>query len=127
MARYQRGFSLIEVILTIGIVGTILVVFQAVLTSSALVRTTTFEGVALKIAESKLNVLRHGGYAALPPSGSLTDTNLSLLPEGAETVTVSSFNTGTKQVTVSVSWSDPRAGARTVSMTTLVATLGGLP
>jgi len=122
-----RGFSLIEVVLAIGLVGTILIVFQAVLTSQGLVRTTAFEGTALKIAQSQLDALRHGGYGALPASGPIADADLSLLPESAETVTVSDFNAGTKRVTVSVSWDDPRAGARTVSLTTLVATSGGLP
>ena len=122
-----RGFSLIEVLLTIGIIGTILVVFQAVLTSQALVRTTVFEDVALKIAQSELGVLRHGGYAALPASGPVNNADLSLLPSGAETGTVGAFNDGTKRVTVAVAWTDPRAGARSVSLTTLVTTFGGLP
>lgn len=127
MLQKRRGFSLVGVVLTIGIVGTILIVFQAVLTSSALVRTTAFTDVALKIAESELDVFRHGGYASLPASGPVTNADLSLLPGGGEVVTVSQFNAGTKRVTVSVSWTDPRAGARTVAVTTLVTATGGLP
>ena len=124
---HARGFSLIEVVLTIGIVGAILIIFQSVLTSSALVRTTAFGDVALGVASSELENLRHGGYTALPASGAVADNALSALPSGSENLAVTDYNASTKKVVVTVGWVDPRGGARSIALTTLLTKVGGLP
>jgi len=125
----NRGFSLIEVIVSIFIIGVMLFSFQAVIRSGALVRTVKGQGIALAIARNELESLRIGGYAALPSSGSFRDTLLDSLPPAATTtLTVSAYNTKTKQITVSVIWKDPgSAASSTVSLSTLITQVGGLP
>lgn len=124
-----RGFSLIEVIVSIFIVGVILLMVQAVARSSVLVRTSKNQGIALAIARNELEGLRAGGYATLPSSGSFSDSLLSALPSAATTtLAVSAYNAKTAQVTVSVVWRDPgSAASSTVSLSTLITQTGGLP
>lgn len=124
-----RGFSLIEVIVSIFIVGVILLMVQAVARSSVLVRTSKNQGIALAIARNELEGLRAGGYATLPSSGSFSDGLLSALPSAATTtLAVSAYNAKTAQVTVSVVWRDPgSAASSTVSLSTLITQTGGLP
>ncbi|TSA43812.1 type II secretion system protein [bacterium] len=125
----QRGFTLTEVIVSIFIVSVMLLLLQAVVRSSVLVRTSKNQGIALAIARNELESLRIGGYAAIPPSGSFPDSLLSTLPTVATTtLTVSVYNSKTKQVTASVVWKDPGAAASsTVSLSTLITQTGGLP
>ncbi|MBU6388799.1 prepilin-type N-terminal cleavage/methylation domain-containing protein [Patescibacteria group bacterium] len=125
----SRGFSLIEVTVSIFLMGVILVMFQAIIHSSVLVRTSKSQGIALSIARNELEILRAGGYAALPSSGSFADSLMSTLPAGAtSTLAVSAYNAKTKQVVVSVVWLDPGATASsTVSLSTLITQTGGLP
>ena len=128
--RLRRGgFSLIEVVVSIFIIGVILLMVQAVARSSVLVRTSKNQGVALAIARNEIEGLRAGGYAALPPNGSFPNDLLNSLPRSATTtLVISAYNDKTEQVTVSVIWKDPGATASsTVSLSTLITQTGGLP
>lgn len=128
MSRFSRGFSFIEVIVAIFIMSIMLLLLQAVVQSHMLVRHSKNQGVALSIARNELESLRSGGYSALPQSGSFPDTLLSSLPKAATTtLTVSTYNAKTKQITVSVIWLDPGAlASSTVSLSTLITQTGGL-
>lgn len=126
--RPSRGFSLIEVTITIFIFGILLLLLQAVLQSSVLVRTTKSQGIALTIVRNELEILRAGGYATLPPSGSFSNNLLSTIPSATTTLTVSTYNASTKQVTASVIWREPGSSASsTISLSTLITNTGGLP
>lgn len=125
----SRGFSLVEVVISICIIGAILILLQSVVRTGVLVRTAKNEGVALSIARNELESVRSSGYSALPGSGSFSDSLLSTLPSGATTtLTVSAYNAKTKQVTVTVVWRDPgNTASTTVSLDTLITQTGGLP
>ncbi|MFA5942350.1 MAG: type II secretion system protein [Candidatus Paceibacterota bacterium] len=126
--QLKRGFSLIEVVISIFIVGVILFLLQSVLQSSVLARISKSQGIALSIARNEIEVLREGGYDALPPSGSFSNELLSTIPLATTTRTVSPFNDKTKQVVVSIVWQDPgSAASSTVSLSTLITQPGGLP
>lgn len=126
--RFGAGFSFIEVIVAIFIMSVMLLLLQAVVQSNVLVRNAKNQGIALAIARNELEGLRIGGYAALPQSGSFSDTLLSSLPVAATTTrTISTYNAKTKQVTVSVIWLDPGTlASSTVSLSTLITETGGL-
>ena len=128
MSRLHRGFSLIEIIISIAILSSLLVLLQATIRSNVLVRSSKSDGIALSIARNKLERVRAGGYATIPASGPFADDLLSTLPQATTTLTVSTYNAKTKQVTVQVIWKDAgSAASSTVSLSTLITETGGLP
>jgi len=126
--RFGAGFSFIEVIVAIFIMSVMLLLLQAVVRSNVLVRSSKNQGIALSIARNELEILRNGGYAALPQSGSFQDILLNSLPQAATTtLAISTYNAKTKQVSVSVIWLEPGLNASsTVSLSTLITQTGGL-
>lgn len=125
----SRGFALVEVVVSILVVGAIILLMHAVILSGSLVKSSKNQNIALSIVRSKLEALRAGGYAALPANGPFTDSLLATLPQAATTtLTVATYDAKTKRVTVNVIWRDPNAAASsTVSLDTLITQTGGLP
>ncbi|MCX6786414.1 MAG: hypothetical protein NTU85_01165 [Candidatus Kaiserbacteria bacterium] len=121
------GFSLIEILVSIFIMSMMLLLFQAMLRSAAVVVSTRNQDAALTIARNEIEKLRTGGYAAVPASGSFPDPLLSTLPLGTATLTTSTYNAKTKQVTAKVSWQERNITASSsVSLSTLITQVGGL-
>ena len=89
-------------------------------------RDASYENLAARIANSKLDDLRAGGYSALPASGSFTDPGLAGLPQGSASTTVTDWNSKTKEVTTGVSWAASDGTARYTTLTTLITQVGGL-
>ena len=87
----HRGFTLVEVIVSIFIIGVMLLLLQAVIRSGVLVRTSKNQNIALAIARNEIENLRASGYAALPSSGSFSDALLSTLPSATTTLAVSAI------------------------------------
>lgn len=128
MMKY-RGFSLLEVVISIFVVGVMLLLLQAVTRTNVLIRNVKNQGIALAIARNKVEALRSAGYASVPASGTFTDSLISTLPAGATTtLTTSNYNAKTKQVAVTVTWKTlGYTASSTVSITTLITQVGGLP
>lgn len=125
--RRACGFSLIEVVLTVFVIGTAFVLYHGAVQNVFVSRSATYRESALRIALGKLDELRKAGYAALPPSGAFADAGLADIPGGSGSVAVSDFNAGLKQVDVTVSWSEPNAGTnRSVLLSTLIIEDGGI-
>ncbi|MFA5744632.1 MAG: prepilin-type N-terminal cleavage/methylation domain-containing protein [Candidatus Paceibacterota bacterium] len=127
--KSPNGFSLIEIIISIFIIGSMLILLQAIIHSDILVKNSKNQGVALAIARNELESLRAGGYTILPQSGSFSNDLLNTLPVGATaTFTISTYNEKTKQVSVNVIWMEPGyTASSTVSLSTLITDSGGLP
>jgi prepilin-type N-terminal cleavage/methylation domain-containing protein len=122
----QKGFSLIEVVISIFIIGVVLVIYSVSSNSVVLNRNSKRQELALRIATSKIEELRNTAYASLPSTGSFANSLLSNLPNGQASITVSSYNATTKQVIVTVTWSEPNnPNTRQVELTTLI-NQGGL-
>jgi prepilin-type N-terminal cleavage/methylation domain-containing protein len=126
--RYDpsRGFTLIEVAVAIFVIGIMIVASAALLHGVPVSRVTHSQSIALAIAESQIETLRAAGYAALPASGSFTDSALSSLASSTASTTVTVYDSKTKRVDVGVSWLETDATRRYVTLTTLIAQVGGL-
>lgn len=123
---HQEGSSLIEVLITLLIIGVIAVFYDAALRSNMVTRNAKAKDLALRIATHQMEGLRAGGYAALPASGPFSDSLLSDLPSGSATMSISDYNAKTKQVSLTVSWIEPAGGTHAVSLATLITQVGGL-
>jgi len=122
----KRGFSLIEIIVALFIVSVAIVFATIVVGTIKVTRDSTFENIAFRIADTKVNELRAGGYAGLPISGAFFDPGLATLPQGVASTSVTDYNEKTKQVTTGVSWLGADQTTHYVSVTTLVTQSGGL-
>lgn len=89
-------------------------------------RDSSYESVAFRIAGSKLDELRAGGYAALPAPGPFSVPELAGLPQGMASTSITDWNAQTKQAVVGVSWRGADNLDRIVSLTTLITQSGGL-
>ncbi len=119
------GYTLVEVLVSIFVLGSALAVFTTASLMSTATRGTEYRDIALHIAETELETLRSVGYSTLPTSGPFVSDELAELPGGAGTVTVTAYNAETKQVGVSVGWIEEGA-ERSVTLDTLITEVGGL-
>jgi prepilin-type N-terminal cleavage/methylation domain-containing protein len=126
-ALHQRaGFTIIEVVVTLAMIGALFVVFQASANTILINRRVKNEEIALRVVSTKAEEIRALTYETVPTSGAFVDPLLNSLQAGSATITVSDYDAATKEVVVSVSWQE-RGGetTRNVTLTTLV-TQGGL-
>ncbi len=122
--KNQSGMTLIEMLISIAMIGGLIVLYSASFNVIGLTKTMKSENIAYHIANIKIEELRTTTYASLPPSGSFTDPQLSQLPSGTAAFTVTNYGsyTGLKEFVVTVSWNDGRA--RSVQLKTLAGTGG---
>ncbi|MEK7114415.1 MAG: type II secretion system protein [Patescibacteria group bacterium] len=122
----KNGFTLIEMLVALFIIS-IAATFVMVVTGTIKVtRDSTYEHIAFRIADSKLDELRALGYTALSAGGPFFDPGLANLPQGAASTSVADWNAKTKRVMTGVSWQGADGLTRFVSLTTLVTEVGGL-
>jgi type II secretory pathway pseudopilin PulG len=117
---------MIEILVSLGIIIAMLVTLSALIKISVLQKTARSEEVARTIATDALEDLRIGGYASLPASGALSNPNLSLLQNGSGTITVTVYDSKTKKVEVTVSWTAKSGASHTLTLSTLITETGGL-
>mgnify|MGYP001561851880 FL=1 len=110
----------------IFIVSVAVVFATMVIGTIKVTRDSAYENIAFRIADSKLNELRAGGYGALPADGPFSVPQLADVPQGAASTTVTVWNAKTKQVVVGDSWLGADGGTRYVPLTTLITETGGL-
>lgn len=123
----NKGFTLLEVITTIFIVGLVLVLYQAALGKAKLIQYAKNQEIALRVANNKIEELRAGGYDALPLSGSFSDSQLDSLSSSTASMAITDYNANIKQVLITIEWQEPTGSAlKNISLTTLVAKTGGL-
>lgn len=126
VALNSKGYTLVEVLMSLAIIAIFFVLFQAAATTVVLNRNVKHQDLALRIAQSQIENLRSLGYSALPASGPFTDAQTATLPGGQAQMAISQYNEKIKQAVVDVSWQEPGAQNRhSVSLTTLIGE-GGL-
>ncbi len=120
------GYTLIEILVSIFIIGIFFILLQVAANTTLLNRAVRNREVALRIANTEIENLRALPYGSLPESGSFSSPLLNSLSKGAANRAVSDFNSQTKQLVATVSWKEPGiVNTSTVSLTTLI-TKGGL-
>jgi prepilin-type N-terminal cleavage/methylation domain-containing protein len=125
--KKQTGFSLIEVVVTLFIIGVIFVIYQVALNGIFLTRNAKDQEVALRVATHKVEELRSLGYFSLPASGAFTDSQLSSLLQSSASMAISDYNLKTKQITVTVSWKENNTNVpHSLQLNTLISQDGGL-
>lgn len=121
----QRGYSIIELVIGLLIIGLSLSIYQVSLNTAQLNKQARYQDLALRIASSKMEELRAMPYASLPAGGSFSHSLMSGLPSGQGTLTITNFNTRTKQVTVAVTWQSSTS-TRNVTLDSLITEIGGM-
>lgn len=137
--RSRRGAGLIDLIVTVFLLGTTGAIFSAAFpTSISASRQAQEYKMATAIAERKMEQLRSLPYESLnrpllasagvidtADSGSFTFTSVdnvaSQLASGTGTLTITDVASGVKRVRISVSWLSKSDSQRSIQMTSLVA------
>lgn len=125
--RTNRGFTLIEVVVSLFIIAVGIAVASSVGASIKSSADAEKANIALRIAATELDTIRDGGYANVPANGTaFSSAYLSSLASSSASTTNSAYNAKTKLVSAGVSWVDSRGKSRYVSLTTLITQTGGL-
>lgn len=123
----KSGFSLLEVIVTLFIIGLVLVLYQASLGKIKLIQYAKNQEIALRVANNKIEELRAGGYSALPASGSFSDSQLNSLSNSSANMTITDYNADTKRVLITIQWQESISSSlKNISLATLITKTGGL-
>jgi prepilin-type N-terminal cleavage/methylation domain-containing protein len=120
----QSGMTLIEVLVSIFMVGALIVLYSAAFNVLIFTKRMRNENVAYHIASKQMEEIRSTTYASLPASNSFNDPLLAQLPSGTANFTVINYvgYNGVKEVVVTVGWNDGRA--RTTQLRSLFGTGG---
>lgn len=122
----QKGFTIIEIVITLFMIGVTLVLFQATANSVVLNKYGRYREIALRIADNQMQTIRTTAFASIPPSGNFVDSGLASIPNGLGTLTVTDVSSTLKIVTVTVTWTKPGVpGNQMVELETYVYS-GGL-
>lgn len=121
----RRGYSLIELIIGLGLTLVALILFAVVLSTIPLTRNARNQNLAYHIAAKRVEELRRTPFDSLPTSGPFVDSGLLDLASSSASLTVSDYegDSQIKQVTATVSWYEHK-GQKSVVVETLIYELG---
>ncbi len=124
--KNNKGSTLIEVLVSLAVIATTFIIFQATINTVFINRESKHRELALRIAQTEMDDLRALSFANLPASGSFSNSLLSSLPKSQANITITTTTSQTKQIIVLVTWREPTAKTTsTINLTTL-KTQGGL-
>ncbi len=124
--KKQKGFSIIEVVVSLFILGVVLLVYAAANNTLILNRIAKHQQLAYRIAANKMESLRSAGYISLPATSTFTDPLFTNLPTASGNIEVTVYDTKTKEVTVTVTWREQGTAVDKRSTVTTLITQGGL-
>lgn len=130
MTRDGKGFSLIESLLVIVMIGIIIILMANLPNAMSLINKSKHLSLAREIAIKSLEDKRAIKYRDLTNgNNSINDSRLNLLPQGQGWVLVEDCdpsictnNELTKQVTISINWKENIL--QTISLKTLISKVG---
>jgi len=122
----ETGFTIVELLVTIGICGIIIPVLALGLTNLTLLNNRARDlSLANMLAQNKAELLRSSGYNSIAVGTTDFTSELpSVLssPKSAS-YTISTPQTGIKQVSITISYKDVSA-SRSVNYSTLISEIG---
>jgi prepilin-type N-terminal cleavage/methylation domain-containing protein len=127
MMRNQRGFTLVEIVITLLVIGMIIVGLSTLfITLQRVQAQATYTEIANRAAQRQVESLRNSSYNNLTPGEdiSFTDELPNTLPSGATgNVEVTEPTQGLRKVDVSVTY-EYAGSSRTITHTSLIGILG---
>ena len=117
-SRPQAGFSTVEALFALLLIGITLVIYTSSLNLIRLISATKGQQLAYHIAVHKMEDLRNIDFSSLPTSGNFSDPQMARLTSASGTITVTDIDSDLRQVRVQVSWVD-RGTNKTINLTTL--------
>lgn len=123
---HEQGLSLIEVIVSMGIIGAMFILYVSAMNTVVLTKRIRQENLAYHIANKKMEELRGTYFLLLPPSGAILDPLLSKIPSGSGSFTVSDHAgfVGLKELTVQVNWIGDNGAAKQIQLKSLAGSGG---
>jgi prepilin-type N-terminal cleavage/methylation domain-containing protein len=109
--RQQSGMSLIEVIISMGMLAVLLILYASALNIVAHTKKLRYENLAYHVASKQMEELRSTAFASLPASGTISDAMLLQIPSGSGNYMTADYApySGMKEITVTVNWNDGKA------------------
>ncbi len=125
LKKFKLGFSLVEILLSIFIIIALISVLLTTSASYYQTHRSNLQQLAMSIASKQMETLRNTAFASLPPSGNFTDSDLSKLPQGTATQTLTNYQSSTKikLVTIKVSWTESQV-TKNAQLETLISETG---
>jgi len=105
---YQRGLSLMEVVISMGVLIALFALYTAALNTMAASKKLRYQNLAYHVANKKMEELRGTAFGLLPSSGSISDAMLSQIPSGDGSFAAADYPafSGLKEITVTVTWTE---------------------
>lgn len=126
MKNQQAGFTIVELLVTIAIVGITTASLSSIFISIQNVQQQTgYVDTATRAAQREIETLRNDNYASLTPGQTIDFTNQlpSNLPHASGTVQVSQPATDLRRVDVTVSYTGNGA-QRNIILSSLIGVIG---
>lgn len=120
-SRLKRGISLVDILLSVFLFLIIITIILSAAATYATSKNSNIAGQATRIATNEIETLRSQDFDSLPSSGPFVDPNLSNLPQGSDSLTVSNYQSSPdiKLITVQVSWVQSTS-AKSIFLNTLI-------
>jgi prepilin-type N-terminal cleavage/methylation domain-containing protein len=126
MRDKQAGFTIVELLVTIAIVGIATASISSLFISIQNVqKQTTYVDTATRAAQREIETLRNDNYSTLTPGQSIdfTDQLPSVLPHASGSVQISQPATDLRRVDVTVSYT-ANGDQRNIMLSSLIGVIG---
>jgi prepilin-type N-terminal cleavage/methylation domain-containing protein len=126
MSNQQAGFTIVELLVTIAIVGIVTASLSSIFISIRHIQQQTgYVDTATRAAQREIETLRNDNYASLTPGQSINFTSQlpSSLPHASGNVQVSQPATDLRRVDVTVSYTSD-GSQRSIVLSSLIGVIG---